>query len=105
MPFEKGMEKQGGRRKGSKNKRSLLPMHRAEELGVDPFELLLYFAKGDAEKLGYKSISIDLRLIAIKEACQYIYSKKKAIEVNISETPLPERIFAFPDPRVIKDES
>jgi len=60
----------------------------------DPFELLMLFATGDWKALGYDSevyvienaqgatkigytISPEMRLAATKEACQYLYPKKK----------------------------
>jgi hypothetical protein len=65
-------------------------------LGVDPFEILLLFAKGDWKGLGYKSetvvkyshgnpyktdvITADHRLKAASEASQYLHPKRKAIE-------------------------
>jgi hypothetical protein len=70
------------------------------ELGVDPFEILLYFAKGDWKALGYDTpstqsftsagieyedpiITPELRLQAAKEACQYVLPKRKATEMTV----------------------
>lgn len=104
MPFKKGHTKTGGRRKGVPNKDSL-PLHeKARELGVDPFRILLLFAKGDWEGLGYPSetevrcgkggetyevdrITSQQRLAAASDACQYLYPKRKAIEVNDARDP------------------
>jgi hypothetical protein len=54
----------------------------AERLGCDPFEVLCFFMKGDADSLGYKEAVIppEMRLQAAKEACKYIYPTLKAIE-------------------------
>jgi hypothetical protein len=85
-----------GRRKGTPNRNVLPLIEKAQKLGIDPFEILLLFANGDAESLGYPAckipnssdrglgeancISIDQRLKAASEACQYLYPKRKAIE-------------------------
>jgi hypothetical protein len=87
-----------GRQKGTPNKKSLALLERAQALGVDPFEVLLRFAKGDWQGLGYDSpteiimtktgpmekdrITPDHRLSAASQACQYLYPKRKAIEVT-----------------------
>lgn len=54
----------------------------ADRLGCDPFEILVHFAKGDADALGYDGGTIppDMRLQAAKEASQYLYPKRKAVE-------------------------
>lgn len=87
-----------GRKKGSPNKDSLPLEQKARELDVDPFLILLLFAKGDWESLGYKtatrtmcsksgetyevdSVTADHRLKAAGEACQYLYPKRKAIQM------------------------
>ena len=92
----------GGRKKGTPNKDKKKLHEKAEELGVDPFEILLLIAKGDWKGLGYVSetvsrvtkegIEIEIgrielrdRLNAAKEACNYIHPKRKAIEVSSDE--------------------
>ncbi len=92
MAFPPG-NKLGGRPKGSRNKRNLQLEIMAEKF-TDPFELLMMFAAGDWKGLGYDSevyvmenangatkigytISPEMRLVAAKEACQYLYAKKK----------------------------
>jgi hypothetical protein len=85
-----------GRPKGVEDKRNLGVKAIAERLGCDPFEVLIHFAKGDAESLGYPeertrtgkngetyteySITPEMRLQAAKEASQYLYPKRKAVE-------------------------
>jgi hypothetical protein len=73
-----------------------------EQLGVDPFEILLFFAKGDWKSLGYEQatrtyftaagieaeeeiIKPELRMQAAKEACQYVLPKRKATEMTITD--------------------
>lgn len=90
-------KKTGGRPKGTPNKRSQALEERAQALGVNPFEILLLFAKGDWEALGYPSefdtkytssgspysvriISPDTRQRSAAEVCQYLHPKRKAIE-------------------------
>lgn len=86
-----------GRKKGTPNKRASDLAERAKELNVDPFDVLLFFTKGDWKALGYKAstetkvnhlgieyeverITPEMRLQAAKEASQYIYPKRKALE-------------------------
>lgn len=92
----KGHPRYGGRQKGTPNKTKTPLKERADALGVDPFEVLLLFAKGDWKALGYESekrriyskdivneehyIQPAIRAKAAAEACQYIYPKLKAIE-------------------------
>lgn len=87
----------GGRKKGSPNKNTLPLAERASALGVDPFEILLLFAKGDWEALGYeyefetkigaggaavesRIINTDHRIAAAKAVCEYLHPKRKAVE-------------------------
>lgn len=89
--------KSGGRPKGSPNKRSFDAQALAQKLNVDPLEILLRFAMGDWEGLGYTSsemlvvtktgesvyvdrISPELRAKAAGDASNYIYPRRKAIE-------------------------
>lgn len=72
---------------------------KCKELGVDPFDLLLLYAKGDWKALGLddefeyrfsqeggkikvRAISLEMRLRAIIEAVQYLEPKRKAIDVT-----------------------
>jgi hypothetical protein len=92
MPFEPGHKIKGGRPKGSKNK-DIIPLEaKAQELQVDPFEILLLFAQGNWQKLGYDgvkavngeyTINPSVRAKAASEACQYLYCKRKAIEHDV----------------------
>jgi len=97
-----GLPKTGGRTKGSVNHRTKELLTITEELGVHPFEVLLHFVKGDWRSLGYKSgtrqiltktgdiVEIDViepetHLKAASEACQYLYPKRKAVELSGEE--------------------
>lgn len=88
-----------GRAKGTPNKSTLPLEQKAEELGVDPFQILLLFAGGRWKELGYDNecyftekpdgavkmgyvISPEMRCKAASEACQYLLPKKKAVELS-----------------------
>lgn len=100
MGFQKGHRKIGGRKKGTPNKDTIPLEQKAQELDVDPFEILLYFAKGDWKSLGYKSatktmytntgepyeveiITPEHRIKAAAESAQYLYPKRKAMEAQL----------------------
>lgn len=107
---DKEGQKTGGRVKGVPNK-STQDLHEiAERLGVNPFEILLHYANGNAEALGLSCgstlsdmladqldgedlervkeleakltnpISAELRQKSAKDACEYLFAKRKAIE-------------------------
>lgn len=86
-------------RKGIPNKSTQDLFEKAFNLGVDPFEVLLNFAKRDWKALGYNSptvtkycadggtievdvITPDLQLSAAEKASNYLYAKRKAIDIT-----------------------
>lgn len=92
----KGM-KTGGRQVGTRNKRNQRIEEMAKLFEFDPFEILMKIAGGDWEGLGYDSsvyvkedakggttlgytITPEMRLNAAKEACQYLYAKRREEE-------------------------
>lgn len=94
--------KTGGRQKGTPNKDTQELKEIAERLGVNPFEVMLLFAKGDWQALGYKNemyvssegdkstsykYTIDpaTRAKMASDACQFMYPKRKSIEVLSAE--------------------
>lgn len=95
--------KSGGRKAGTPNKSTEALRQKARELEVDPFEIMLLFAKGDWEALGYKEPILEkfngegavvgfeyvippaVRLKAAAEAIQYIEPKRKSIDVKIED--------------------
>lgn len=98
----KGREKTGGRKKGTSNKPTLALEEIAARRGVHPFEILVCYIQGDWEGVGLKSetsirytqsgmpyevdnITVDHRLKAALEACQYLYPKRKTIEIDIKD--------------------
>ena len=97
-----------GRPHGAYNKHRMDAQAKAEELGIDPFEILLLFAANKWQALGYESpsktmhtaegneydvpvISPELRVNAAKDATNYILAKKKSLEFEIKE--LPDEVF------------
>jgi len=92
----KNQPKSGGRKAGTPNKRSQRLQDRADALGIDPFDILLFIAGNKWDKLGYDTpttlrynqqgdsyeidrIEVSERNKAAKEAAQYIHPKLKSI--------------------------
>lgn len=99
-----------GRKKGTPNKKTQTLLEKCEEIGCDPFEVLMRFAAGDWKGLGYKCtcyasnpkcitaednlpahkktkcdcepISKELRQKSAKDACEYVHPKRKALEIE-----------------------
>lgn len=102
-----GRKPGSGRKKGSRNKRGLELVEMAQELGVEPFEIMLLFAKGDWKALGYKQetyvtsdgpkgtsyknyIEPETRLDAAAHCSKYLYPQLKSVEVkDVSEPKGP----------------
>lgn len=103
--FKKGREKTGGRKRGVRNRRTKEFQIKldalAKSLGFHPVEIMLRMAGNDWKGLGYPSrevtkltasgfeykedrISVSERLVAAKEAANYLWPKKKAIEHSVS---------------------
>lgn len=105
----------GGRQKGTPNKRTSDLRAKAAELGVDPFEILLLYAKRDWKSLGFESatvvratskgetfdedrITAKMQMDAAAEACQYLEPKRKAIELsNDPENPIEPKLKVTPE--------
>lgn len=103
-------EKTGGRTKGTPNKATLRTNDIAERLDVDPFEVLLRFAANDHDGLGYDktrtvvtkngefevdTISPELRQKAAKDACEYLYPKRRSVDSSGKEDNLAETFEQF----------
>lgn len=87
-----------GRKKGTPNRKTIEAQAIADRLKVDPFELLLLYAKRDWKRLGYKSevtikyigdniveepvISPELAASSASKACEYLLPKRKSVEVT-----------------------
>ncbi len=102
MGFKKG---QGGRHKGSVNKRTRNIEEMAAACSVDPFQVLLWVAEGNWKALGYDApskisytsagiefeepnVKLDDRISAAKAASKYLYSEKKAVELGTGESAI-----------------
>lgn len=66
-----------GRKKGTPNKKSQALIDKCNEFGVDPFAILLDFAKN--------SVDPKMKFDAAKEVSQYLYPKRKATEISMEE--------------------
>ena len=92
-------KKTGGRQKGTPNKDRAPVNALAERLGIDPLEVILRVVKGDWKGLGYTKptrtkvnqfgqefevelIPIEMRVAAAMDAAQYLYPKRKAVELS-----------------------
>ncbi len=99
MSGRAGRANGSGRKAGTPNKKTADLLERSKKLGIDPFTVLLMFCKRDWKGLGYKSgtilkatksgecfevdvITPDNQLTAACAAAQYMYPKRKAIEVK-----------------------
>jgi hypothetical protein len=73
--FKKGMPRPlgAGRKKGTLNRKTEALVEKCERMGIDLFEALLDLAK---------SPDPTIRLSALREAIQYIYPKRKAVELT-----------------------
>lgn len=82
-----------GRRPGTPNRATREAQALAEELGINPFEVLLRFAAGDTEALGLKPyvdgkgrqrdpmVPLDLRMQAAAAATRFLLPQLKSVEV------------------------
>lgn len=100
----------GGRTKGTPNKTTQDLHEIAERLECNPFEVLLHYAKGDFKALGYEehqsmvtksgevvmvlTITPELRQKSAKDACEYLFPKRKAIEHTGKDG---EKLFTYED--------
>lgn len=100
-----GRGRLGGRGANTPNKDTQDLQKISEELGIHPFKILLYFASGAWKALGYKAetyiergkgyknkflyIKPELRVKAASEAAQYLYPKRKQVEI-MDSTPVEQ---------------
>jgi len=77
--------KSGGRKKGSLNKKTIQALDIVKKHGIDPFEILILFAKGDYQALGLKKpIPPEMRQKSATAALPYIYPQLKSTESTVT---------------------
>lgn len=84
MPFKPGDPKppNSGRKPGSMNKKTKTVEEVLNKLGFDPFDALCEMAKTTHGALKFQ---------VVKEICQYVYPKKKALEITNVDPSLAEK--------------
>jgi hypothetical protein len=97
-----GDKKTGRRQKGIPNRKTVEMHQKCQELGVDPFEVLCFYASRNWKKLGYQSATVtkvlkdggvievdritsDQQIECAKELCQYLYAKKRSVDITAGE--------------------
>jgi len=92
--FQQGHKKMGGRKRGTKNKKTLLA---ADELllklNINPIEKLINIAESD-------DASVEQQIRCWQEISKYTYPKLKSQEIYVEEDQQPESIeihFVSPD--------
>ena len=81
MAHIKGTKKTGGRKAGTPNRKTQELSELAKSLGVNPFEIMLLFSKGDHKKLGLKfPIAPEVMLQAARSASEYLFPKRKPVD-------------------------
>ncbi|HKF93854.1 MAG TPA: hypothetical protein VKB96_04485, partial [Gammaproteobacteria bacterium] len=68
-------ERRGGRQKGTPNKRTIAVAEKLEALGCDPIKQIGQIAMDER-------VEVSVRVQVLKELCQYIAPKRKAMEVT-----------------------
>jgi len=82
MPFEKGHEKSGGRKKGTPNKKTLIKADDLLiELNINPIQKLIELAESAEATIEHKNN-------CYKEKSKYTYPKFKSQELRV--TPIEE---------------
>ncbi len=71
----KSDERRGGRCKGTPNRRSLAVAEVLSDLGLDPIKQMGQIAMDEG-------VAVSIRVQVLKELCQYIAPKRKAVEVT-----------------------
>ncbi|MDP4027004.1 hypothetical protein Q8W71_30915 [Methylobacterium sp. NEAU 140] len=96
MTFTSGVPRPAaaGRKPGTPNRATKAAQAKADELGIDPFVVLLYFAGGRTEELGIKpyvdskgrqrdpAVPLDLRMQAAAAAARFLLPQLKSTEIT-----------------------
>jgi hypothetical protein len=92
--FKSGHKKIGGRKRGTKNKKTLLATDELLlKLNINPIEKLINIAESD-------DASIEQQIRCWQEVAKYTYPKFKSQEIYVEEDQQPESIeihFVSPD--------
>jgi len=78
MPRPKGLAKTGGRVRGTPNRKTELVAKTLAKLGCDPVEGLARIALDPETK-------VEIKVRCLTELAQYVYPKRKAVDVSSSE--------------------
>lgn len=84
MAAPKGHPRYGGRTKGHPNKKTQDLIQICEDEGLDPFRAMLK----QAQLIDEPKAKFD----ALERICQYIYPKRKALEMSNEEETRPFRV-------------
>lgn len=121
MPFVKGQKKTGGRPKGTPNKKTEHFFDLCKKHKHDPVEFNIMLAKNDWKALGYPSrtysiftksgdsyeqdyIGIGDRITANNKLLDFMYPKRKAIEISNPEGEQNNAIVLAYNPNLLKDK-
>lgn len=102
-----------GRKKGVLNRKTEHIFEICDRHKFDPIEILIYVSKNDWESLGYDSaecekiglggvvakedrITLTLRVDAAKKLCEFMYPKRKAIEISGNDDENPVTLAYLP---------
>src|ERR1044072_3561592 len=111
-PQGQGKTPGSGRKAGTPNRKTEDLHAVASQLGIHPFKILLHYAAGNWKELGYKNefdikytqqgepyevrvIQPEVRVKAAAEASQYLYPKRKQIEIIPEPEPTENSIKSF----------
>ena len=110
--------KKMGRPKGSLNARTIDLLEIANKHKCNPFEVLIMFANGDYQSLGYPekeliitkdssieklTISPELRQRSAKDACEYLFPKRKAVEHSFNTDEMDDDELLKETARILSD--
>lgn len=73
MPAPKGHKRYGGRLAGQPNRKTQALLDICEEEGLDVFRAMIHLAKNGDDQI---------KVTMLKELAQYLYPKRKALEVS-----------------------
>jgi hypothetical protein len=87
-----GLPKTGGRKKGTQNKATLTVAEKLEALGCDPIEGMARIAMD-------KKNSPEIRGRYYSELAQYLYPKRKPVDISIEQPTVTNVITNLDSPR------